>query len=122
MYVWGGGGGAPRELGRPPPAEGSMCEGAWAGGSAASGPGGGGMPSEGGGKRAPRCDTCLLACLLAWKRDRSSPTVAPSWDAPARAIYTKYRGLVVTVTVTVTVRTGRSGQRHGIYTEGLTPL
>ena len=29
-----------------------------------------------------------LACLLAWKRDRSPPTVSPSWDAPARAIYT----------------------------------
>ena len=25
--------------------------------------------------------------LLAWKRDRSPPTVSPSWDAPARAIY-----------------------------------
>ena len=28
-----------------------------------------------------------ITCLLAWKRDRSPPTVTPSRDAPARAIY-----------------------------------
>ena len=38
--------------------------------------------------RASGSFTRSIACLLAWKRDRSPPTVSPSWDAPARAIYT----------------------------------